>query len=78
MTTFVLSTLTETAVSKIFAASGCNAGSQLTGYGKVPFLLAEDGQTTKAGEGHAVHVSLHWKINYTLEKNFLRIFLVRN
>ena len=65
-------------VNKILAAPVSNAGSQLTGYGKVPFLLAEDGQTTKAGEGHAVHMSLHWKINYTLEKNFLRIFLVRN
>ena len=70
--------LLQRVVNKILAAPVSNAGSQLTGYGKVPFLLAEDGQTTKAGEGHAVHMSLHWKINYTLKKNFLRIFLVRN
>jgi hypothetical protein len=44
----------------------------------VLFLLAKQGQTTEAGEGHAVHVGLHWKINYTLEKNFLRIILVCN
>jgi len=65
-------------VNKILAAPVSNAGGQSSCYGKVPFLLAEDGQTTKAGECHAVHMSLHWKINYTLKKNFLRIFLVRN
>lgn len=70
--------LFERVMHEILAAPVCNAGCQLTGYCQVLFLLTKESQTTKAGEGHAVHMSLHWKINYTLEKNFLRIFLVRN
>ena len=70
--------LLQRVMHEIFAAPVRDAGCQLAGYRQVLFLLSEQGQTAEAGERHAVHVGLHWKINYTLEKNFLRIFLVCN